>query len=356
MKINILGIMSGTSLDGVDLALCHFIENKKKWNYEIIEAVTYPYSNEWRKRLEQAPMSDAFTFASTHIAYGHLLGSYVKKFLDENKLKADYIASHGHTIFHQPDKQISVQIGDGASIAAKCGIPTICDFRSMDIALGGQGAPLVPIGDKLLFGTFDACLNIGGFANISFDIQNQRIAFDTSPANIILNIFALQKDYPFDNEGSIARSGKINQNLLTDLNKLNYYQIKHPKSLGKEWIDAFMLPLFKTYIDTTENYLCTLVEHIAFQNASIILKHQLKNVLITGGGAKNKYLIEKIKAHTPDTNIFLPDEKIIDYKEALVFAFLGLLRLKQENNCLKSVTGALKDNCGGCIYHINPYV
>lgn len=354
--MNILGIMSGTSLDGVDLALCHFIENKKAWHYEIIEAITYPYSNKWRKRLEQAATSDAFTFASTHIAYGHLLGSYVKDFLDKYNLKADYVASHGHTVFHQPDKQISIQIGDGASIAAECRIPTICDFRSVDVALGGQGAPLVPIGDKLLFGNFDACLNIGGFANISFDKNNQRIAFDTSPANIVLNFFALQKGYPFDNGGSIARYGNINQDLLTDLNKLNYYHIEHPKSLGKEWVDTVLLPIFKTHIDTTENYLHTLIEHIAFQNASIIRKHQLKNVLITGGGAKNIYLIERIKAYTPDTDLFLPDEKIIDYKEALVFAFLGLLRLKQENNCLKSVTGAQKDNCGGCIYHINPYV
>ncbi|HOS16777.1 MAG TPA: anhydro-N-acetylmuramic acid kinase [Bacteroidales bacterium] len=354
MGINILGIMSGTSLDGVDLALCRFTENKNAWNYEIIEANTYPYSDGWRKRLEETSLSDAFTFASTHIAYGHLLGSYVKDFLLNHKLKADYVASHGHTVFHQPDKQISIQIGGGASIAAECRIPTICDFRSMDVALGGQGAPLVPIGDKLLFGTFDACLNIGGFANISFDKHNQRIAFDTSPANIVLNLFALDKGYPFDKGGLIARNGSINQDLLTDLNNLNYYHIEPPKSLGKEWVDNVMLPLLKTYNDTTENYLRTFSEHIAFQNASIIRKYQLKNVLITGGGAKNVYLIERIKAYAPDAGLFLPDENIIDYKEALIFAFLGLLRLKQENNCLNSVTGAQKDNCGGCIYHINP--
>ncbi|MDD2621570.1 MAG: anhydro-N-acetylmuramic acid kinase [Bacteroidales bacterium] len=350
---HIIGIMSGTSLDGVDLALCRFTQKEQTWHYEIIQAETYSYSDVWVKRLQNLAISDAFSFASTHIAYGHLLGDMVKQFIQTHQLHADYVASHGHTIFHQPENQITVQIGDGASIAATCGIPTICDFRSLDVALSGQGAPLVPIGDKLLFSEYDACLNLGGFGNISFDFGNQRLAFDTSPVNILLNHFALQKGVAFDKNGLIARKGQVNNDVLSALNKLEYYKKTPPKSLGKEWIDRIILPLLKTYPDTTENILRTLVEHITYQIGTIINNHQLKNVLLSGGGAKNVFLVERLSSYVSSTLLTLPDEKIIDYKEALIFAFLGLLRIHHQNNCLQSVTGATKDNCGGCIYYIN---
>ncbi len=353
MKFQCIGVMSGTSLDGMDIAFCVFEKKNNTWHYEIKQAQTYPYSNEWINRLQNAEQNNALNFCLLHTEYGNYIGRLVKKFTKKHNLPVDFIASHGHTIFHQPHHHLSVQIGSGAAIAAACGIPTICDFRSLDIALGGQGAPLVPIGDELLFNAYNACLNIGGISNISYKMKDKRIAYDISPANMILNHYARCKGLPFDKNGRIAQSGKLNIELFNLLNHLEFYTLSSPKSLGKEWVDATFLPLIESFALTIEDILHTLVEHIAYQIGTLINIQKFNTVLITGGGAKNTFLINRIQFYAKESQLTIPDENLIDYKEALVFAFLGLLRFQSLTNCLKSVTGAKQDSCGGCIYFIN---
>ncbi len=353
MKFSAIGIMSGTSLDGLDMAYCIFEYKHNQWKYEIKHAETIAYDKEWKNKLQNIENQSALEFNLTHVAYGHWIGKEVKKFIDKHHISVDFIASHGHTIFHQPEKQLTTQIGSGAAIAAESQTTTICDFRTLDVALKGQGAPLVPIGDKLLFSSYDACLNIGGISNISYNANNKRIAYDISPANMVLNHYANQKNKAFDEGGHLARSGKLHTELFNSLNLLDFYATQAPKSLGKEWVLSKIFPLLNSFSLSIEDILHTFVEHIAFQIAKIITQQHLNKVLITGGGTKNIYLIERIQNYASNAVLIIPDEKTIDYKEALVFAFLGVLRITNTNNCLKSVTGALKDNCGGCIYIAN---
>ena len=346
----VIGLMSGTSLDGVDIAFCNFNQWDEKWHYKIEHAETIEYSKDWINKLSNLENENAFTFVETHVEYGHYLGQLTKDFIIRHNIKADFIASHGHTIFHQPEKKMTSQIGDGAAIAAKTELPVICDFRSTDVALGGQGAPLVPIGDKFLFSEFDYCLNLGGFSNISFeDLKQQRIAFDVCPCNIILNKLATGTGRSFDNKGNLARMGKINNNLLKELNAISYYFQQPPKSLGKEWLTENFIPVINKYSITTQDKLNTICEHIALQIADAAKNKQSKKILITGGGTFNDFLIERIKSHT-NHEVIIPEPRTIMFKEALIFAFLGVLRMTEKINCLKSVTGAVKDNIGGAIY------
>jgi len=343
--------MSGSSLDGVDLACCRLERKNTGWHFEILTGETVDYPSTWRKRLEQLPGSDAFAFAQTHVDYGHLLGQMAFDFIHRLQVKPDFISSHGHTVFHRPDLGFTSQIGDGAAIAAEAGLPVICDFRSMDIALAGQGAPLVPIGDKLLFSDFDFCLNLGGFANISYDdTHGKRIAFDICPANTVLNRLAQKMGYSYDPDGRLAKEGTIIEPLLDELNCLPYYNQPPPKSLWKDFTSKNIEPLLDRYPGSIPDLLRTYVEHIAIRvAASMHVKPAGKKSLVTGGGAHHIFLIERIKAHTSHS-IMLPDRLIIDFKEALIFAFLGLLRMLGENNCLASVTGASRDSSGGAIY------
>jgi len=350
-EYNVIGIMSGTSLDGVDLAFCNFILVKNKWSFKIINAETTHYSNEWKKKLQKAKKSTSLELTELHNDLGIYFGKITKKFILKNKIKPDFISSHGHTIFHQPEKKLTLQIGNGAAIASETGITTVCDFRSLDVALNGQGAPLVPIGDKLLFADFDYCLNLGGISNVSFEEKNKRIAFDISPANIVLNYLSRKKGKEFDKNGELASKGNIDKNLLNKLNYLKYYKQKHPKSLGIEWIEKNIFPLIEKSNTSIENKLRTFCEHIAIQ-ISNVLKNKNSKTLVTGGGAHNKFLIKKIKEYS-ESEIIIPDKKIIDFKEALIFAFLGVLRIRNEVNCLSSVTGADRDNCGGVVYFIS---
>jgi len=345
----VIGLMSGTSLDGVDIAFCVFRKKEKKWSFEIKAAETIDYSKDWIKKLSTVEKSNAFTLAQTNVEYGHYLGQLVKNFIIKNKIFPDFISSHGHTIFHQPEKKITLQIGDGAAIAAVAGLPVVCDFRSTDVALGGQGAPLVPIGDKYLFSEYDLCLNLGGFSNISFDKRKERIAFDICPANIILNKLAEESGTSFDNKGLLARSGNFNKVLFDELNSLLYYSLYPPKSLRKEWMINSFHPIINKYKIPVNDKLNTVCEHIVFQIGQATYFKQSKKMLVTGGGAFNDYLIERIKEHAHH-EIFIPSKKIILFKEALIFAFLGVLRMEEKPNCLKSVTGAIKDNIGGAIY------
>jgi len=340
--------MSGTSLDGVDLAACEFIRNETHWTFRIHHCQTIPYPETWVRKLTKAPDTDALTFTHLHADYGRFLGQLAKSFIEDNGFIPDLIASHGHTIFHQPAKGLTVQIGDGSAIAAETGFPVISDFRSLDVALGGQGAPLVPIGDRLLFPHYYACLNLGGFANISMEKNNERIAFDICPVNIVMNMLANKAGLPYDKDGILAKQGKINTTLLATLNSIPYYMLSHPKSLGREWVLKEFLPLLNMDENPMNDILRTLCEHIAIQvNKSAGQKPG--KILVTGGGAHHDFLMSRVKANG-DHDWIVPDPDLTDFKEALVFALLGVLRWRNEVNVLMSVTGARQDHTGGSIF------
>ncbi|MGQ0828432.1 MAG: anhydro-N-acetylmuramic acid kinase [Bacteroidota bacterium] len=348
---HIIGLMSGTSLDGLDIAYCRFDLNNNKWKGEVINAETIPYSEAWKKQLLSLETTTSIVFQQTHVDYGVYLGQLATDFIKKNALKLEFVSSHGHTIFHQPEKKLTVQIGSGSAIAAACKLPVVCDFRSLDVALGGQGAPLVPIGDKLLFSDFDFCLNLGGFANVSYEHTGQRIAYDICPVNIIMNSICERLGKDYDDKGAIAESGNVDTGLLNELNQLEFYNLPpdNPKSLGKEWVIKNIHPLLQEKQLSEKDTLRTFCEHIAIQIAKALKGKPKGKLLITGGGAYNTFLIDRIKKHTVH-EIVIPDKNTIEFKEALIFAFLGVLRMRNEINCLKSVTGASKDNCGGVVY------
>jgi len=348
-KYNAIGLMSGTSLDGLDIAACEFMLEDDRWSFEILHSHTYPYTSEWVTKLSGIPKSDALTFSIINVEYGHLIGRLTSSFIESTGFRPDLISSHGHTVFHQPGRGLTVQIGAGSAIAAETGFPVICDFRSADVALGGQGAPLVPAGDRLLFSSFDACLNLGGFANISMEHEGERIAFDICPVNIALNRLAGRLGIDYDKDGDIACSGNIDTGLLNELNSLPYYNQKYPKSLGREWLETEFLPLIDNKSLPVKDLLRTLCEHAALQiNKSIHHDRPLK-VLVTGGGAHHKFLMERIRL-TGHQQWIIPQKELTDFKEALVFAFLGVLRWLGEPNVFHSVTGSRADHSGGAIY------
>ncbi|HLG33410.1 MAG TPA: anhydro-N-acetylmuramic acid kinase, partial [Bacteroidia bacterium] len=294
-----------------------------------------------------------FELTGLNVEYGHYLGGIINQFLSGGNDKTDFISSHGHTIFHQPEQRFTLQIGDGASLAAETGLTVVCDFRSGDVALGGQGAPLVPIGDRILFSEYDYCVNIGGIANISFEENNQRIAFDICPANQLLNKLCEGHNPDFDKDGLSARAGNISTELLNRLNEFSYYNSRTagPKSLGNEHIAECFFPLLSSSAVSQEDKLRTCTEHIV-EKISETINHgnsSVQKVLLTGGGAFNKFLVEVLKEKTHH-EIILPSEEIIKFKEALVFAFLGVLRMRNEINILKSVTGASRDSVGGATF------
>ncbi|MCD9855026.1 anhydro-N-acetylmuramic acid kinase [Epilithonimonas sp. JDS] len=342
-----IGLMSGTSLDGLDICYSKFTKSNSNWSFEILKCETIAYDFDWENNLKNAINLSSEKLLELNSEYGFYLGEETQEFILKNKItELDLIASHGHTVFHQPRNKFTLQIGDGRAIKIKTNKTVIYDFRSQDVLLGGNGAPLVPIGDELLFSEFDACLNLGGFSNISLKREGKRIAFDICPVNIILNNLALKLGKKYDENGDLARSGIIDYELLNDLNQLKFYEEKAPKSLGIEWINAQVLSSIKN--QKTEDLLATFTEHSAVQIAKILDEFEIKNVLITGGGTYNRYLIEKIKAKTK-TEIQIPAREIIEYKEALIFAFMGVLRSLNLNNVLSSATGSLTDHSSGLI-------
>jgi anhydro-N-acetylmuramic acid kinase len=348
---HIIGVMSGTSLDGIDIVYVRFDTNDEI-NFKIINATTIPYNDLWKNRLKGGFHLSGEDLTLLDADYGIFLGETIKSFIEENEIKnIDFIASHGHTIFHNPDKNYTLQIGNTPSISSITGLKTICDFRTQDIALGGQGAPLVPIGDELLFPNYDYCLNLGGFSNISLNKNNQRIAFDICPVNIVLNHYVSKLNLEFDDKGSIASSGKTDEILLKELNALKFYNSTKPKSLGFEFIIETIFPIIDKYDMEIADILRTFVEHIAIQITKKIDSNSSKKVLITGGGAFNLFLIERIKHYT-NTKLIIPENLLINYKEALIFGLLGLLKDEGKNNCLESVTGAKKDHSSGVIYEV----
>ncbi len=337
--------MSGTSLDGVDLALIEFSIVRKKVKYRIVRGETVPYSSVLLKKLRDSRKLSGLDLTILDRELGRFYGNLINKFIKNENV--DLISSHGHTVFHQPEKGITLQIGSGAEIAAATGIKTICDFRSTDIALGGQGAPLVPFGDELLFPQYDYCLNLGGFSNISFRKNKERIAFDICPCNLALNYFANEKGKAFDDKGKLAASGKSNPALLKKLNRLDYYSKAGTKSLGIEWLEKEFLPIIKNTKIPIEDKLATLVEHIAIQISKYLEKD--KKVLVTGGGAFNDFLIQRIKYHSK-SKLVLPEKSLIHFKEALIFALLGWMRENNWVNTFASSTGARRDSSGGAVY------
>lgn len=349
-EYTVLGLMSGTSLDGLDIACCRFTATEAGWRYVLEAAETVPYPAAWEMRLRGLMRCNGEEVAAAHADYGHYLGRCVKAFIGRHALTPCLVASHGHTVFHQPAKGFTLQIGDGGAVAAECGLPVVSDFRVTDVALGGQGAPLVPIGDELLFPAYDACLNIGGICNLSFRYQGRRVAFDIAPANQVFNRLAAAVGKPFDRDGRIASQGQVDDTLLAALNALSYYAAPFPKSLGQEWVDAVLYPLVEKAVLSVSDKMATVLEHTAFQIAAVLREHSLCSLLLTGGGAKNSFLRQRIQALAPCTQQILPPVEVIDYKEALIFAFLGLLRYLGLPNCLSSVTGASRNSCCGALW------
>lgn len=342
-----IGLMSGTSLDGLDICFAKFGKENSCWKFEIIKAETVPYPKTLEEQLRNSIHLSSQDLLGLHSEYGFYLGQITHDFIKRNQLSdIDLIASHGHTVFHQPQRKFTLQIGDGRAIKLQTQIPVIYDFRSQDVLLGGNGAPLVPIGDEFLFSGFDACLNLGGFSNISFKINDERIAFDIAPVNIVLNKLVQEFGQNYDENGDLARKGNINLQLLEQLNSLEFYAQSHPKSLGIEWCNANIFPLFSG-IEALD-VLATFTEHAAEQISKIFNIHQFNKVLFTGGGTYNQYLIEKIRDKT-QTEIIIPEKQIIDFKEALIFAFMGVLRLNNEVNVLSSATGSLHNHSSGII-------
>lgn len=340
--------MSGTSIDGLDVAYCEFCNPNNKWQFKLAYAETINIPNKLKAKIQQASKASGLELSYLNIELGKFFGSKTKAFISKHGLVPDLISSHGQTIFHNPHKGLTVQLGSGSEIVAITGVTTVCDFRTTDVAMGGQGAPLVPIGDKLLFSEYDACLNLGGFANISFDKNGERNAFDICPFNILPNFFMQKHGKPYDDKGEMGEKGLVNKVLYKAWNNIAFYKIKGPKSLGWEFVEHEVLCRINENLDT-QTILRTYYEHITDQLANVINENQLKQVLITGGGAFNTFVLKLLNSKT-DSELVVPEKQIINYKEALIFAFIGLLRLRNENNILKSVTGAKSDHVGGAVY------
>lgn len=349
-KYHIIGVMSGTSLDGVDLAEVYFYLIDGKWSFRILNAETVPYSDFWVKKLKNAINLDKNSLDLLNIEYTKLLSSLIVNFIAKHKIKKiDAVCSHGHTVIHRPDLKYTLQIGNLPEIASLIKQNVVCDFRTQDVKFGGQGAPLVPIGDRLLFPEFEYCINLGGFSNLSFELNGERIAYDICPVNTVLNHYANKLGFEYDDEGSLACTGKLNKDLLDELDAIDYYRESYPKSLGFEFVKDVIFPMIDKYQLPEVDVLCTFGFHVVRQICAN-LKNDNAKVLITGGGANNKFIIFNILGNMMRLRMEVPTKDILDFKEALIFGFLGVLKLRNEVNVLASVTGAVHDHSSGEIY------
>lgn len=347
---HIIGVMSGTSMDGIDLVYLALKEGDE-YDFEILKSTTVPYSVEWCSRLKDGFHLSGEELTKLDADYGIYLGKIIRLFIKENNIKdIDFIASHGHTIFHNPSASYTLQIGNGPQVAAITGVKTISNFRVQDVALGGQGAPLVPIGDELLFSEYDYCVNLGGFANISENVNGDRLAFDICPTNVVLNHYAKLVGLDYDDQGRMASEGTVNNALLKALNALEFYHIPAPKSLGFEFVVDHVLPLIDSFKLKPKDILRTFVEHIAVQFSKVLASDSSKTCMVTGGGTYNLFLLERMQSFTK-TQLIVPSDDLINYKEALIFGLLGYLRNEGKPNCLQAVTGASKDHSSGIIFH-----
>ncbi len=358
MQYRALGLMSGSSCDGLDISFVSLEESRGVWQFEIVQADCIPYTTIWKEKLLGATALSALDFQLLHHEYGVYIGAVVNEFIEKHALeyKVQLIGSHGHTIFHQPSKGISIQIGSGAAIAAATGINVISDLRSMDTALGGQGAPLVPVGEQALFSEYDYCLNIGGISNISIKKDGHWMAWDICAANRVLNGLAATKNRSFDDKGMMAASGKLNTALLTKLNAIQYYKQQPPKSLDNSFGDHDVLGMIQDAGIDTADALHTYCRHIAQQILySLLPIHQQQasaKMLVTGGGAFNDFLMHCIQEElkTIHIDITIPNATVVQYKEALIMAFLAVLRWREEYTCYADSTGASRNSIGGAVW------
>ena len=347
-SFNIVGVMSGTSVDGLDLCYVSFYSNHIN-NYKIIKCETVDYSDDLKVKLINIINFDKQKIKELDLKFGEFIGLSIKKFISKNKLDSpDLISSHGHTVFHQPNIGKTLQIGSGKVINKITGIKTVNNFREQDVKLGGQGAPLVPIGDKLLFNEYKYCLNLGGFVNISIKKDKNIYAYDICALNTVLNHYAKKIGYDYDSDGDLSKKGKVITKLFNELNELNYYKKQYPKSLGIEFVKEKIIPIINKYNLSEIDVLATYVKHAANQISNNINSNE--KVLLSGGGSYNRTLIKILKKDY-NVNILIPDDTIINYKECLIFALIGYLKIKNKINCLKSVTGASKDHSSGDIYN-----
>lgn len=347
--IYVIGAMSGTSIDGLDLSLVKFDKNIHS-NYKIINTYTYDYSNSWISKLKNSIHCDKKELRKLDVEYGNYIGDKINTFIKEcGNIKIDIISSHGHTVHHKPNQGITYQIGNGKSILEKTKCNVVCNFRIQDVKLGGQGAPLVPIGDLNLFSDYKYCLNIGGFCNISIKKDKTINAFDISPANTVLNYYSNKLGYDYDINGNLSKKGNINYKLLSKLNRMAFYKISGPKSLGIEYVNEKVIPLIKSYSINNYDILMTYIEHISYQIKKSIKEKKDDKILITGGGVYNKTLVQKIEDKV-ECKIIIPKKDIIEHKESLIFAYLGFLKYYNKINCLSNVTGARKDHSSGFVY------
>ncbi len=367
---NAIGLMSGSSLDGLDIAYCKFdVENESISKWELLQAETIPFSEMWQSRLAHLPVQSALIYAKTHAYFGHYLGELVIDFMSRNlpvrqagKVIPDFIASHGHTIFHYPDKRMTAQIGDGGALAATTGLTVISDFRTQDIAIGGEGTPLAPAADKYLFEGYDFYLNLGGIANISCNVHGKMIAFDIGGANQVLNGLAVLMNQEYDEGGIIAAQGEVVKALLEEVNSIDYFSRKYPKSLDNQWVVQNLLKKYREFPESVENRMRTAVEQLATQTVLSVLQiidnegltKEKYQMLATGGGVFNSFLMARMQElfkEKIDLEIVIPKKETVAFKEAILMALLGVLRMENIPNCLASVTGARRDTIGGAIYH-----
>lgn len=350
----VIGVMSGSSLDGVDLAACSFGRNENgHYHFHIEAAETIPYPDDWIWKLSDFHKKDFIDGSLLHQTYGQYLGQLIQAFQSRHSLSADLISCHGHTVYHHSGEGLSLQIGDASAIWAYTNLPVVHDFRQADLHLGGQGAPLAPVGDAFLFGNYDACLNLGGIANISYvSNKGQRLAFDVAPCNQILNYLAKEAGQLYDKGGGLASEGQLIPGLIAALNEIPFYKRRGPKSLDKQDIENQWLPLIQSFQANPVDKLRTFIEHLAQQIPESLEEENSKppkSLLVTGGGVWNTFLIQKLQAYWPG-KVELPEKDLIDFKEALIFAFLGWLRYNGKVNCLRSITGASRDHMAGNLY------
>ena len=340
--------MSGTSLDGIDIVCVNFILGEK-WDFSITAAQTFQYSTLWQKKLSKLYFESKEVIFKENKLYTAYLSEIILKFISINNLnEIDAICSHGHTLFHKPEEGYTFQLGNEKKLAELTGYKVVCDFRTQDVDLGGQGAPLVPVGDVLLFDEYDAYLNLGGFANVTKTEDDNLIAYDICAVNTVLNFLAQKNNLKYDKGGSLAKKGNLIVPLLEKFQAIDFYFKDPPKSLGIEWVKSEIYPLIEKFKDKkTEDLLNTFTKHISLKIGENFKKDQ--KVLVTGGGAKNNYLMKLIKENTLST-LIIPSEELIDFKEALIFGLLGVLRLRGEINCFASVTGCSNDHSTGIIY------
>ncbi len=346
----VVGVMSGTSLDGLDLALIEFSQKKEKWEYKFLDTETKAYNFSLKEKLSEARHLSKTDLIALDTFYTTYLAEQINSFISRNsKYHVDLVCSHGHTVFHQPEKGITLQIGNQKELSSQLGKTVVCNFRKQDVAFGGQGAPLVPVGEYYLFSEYSACINIGGFANITLLKKPTLEAYDIAAANIVLNTYAEQLNLPYDEGGKIASTGKLINALLQQLEKISYYKKEPPKSLGVEWLSETLNPILNNFKnEPIPDLLYTYLIHLTNQ----ILKALPKTgkILFTGGGTHNTFLIHLIKSKST-AEICVPAPELIDYKEAMIFGFLGLLKNLKINNCLASVTGASHNHSSGDILY-----